>query len=111
MSEEVLKAFSQYPIVECAVALLILYGGWRLMNVGHKDGPAAPYPGAMSHEYPLWLLSGPAHDALVHVASIKHETVRCRETLKEIEKHVSRQTQILEMIQNENVINPRRLRE
>lgn len=86
--------------------------------VGKKDGPAPPAPSAYSHEYPAWLLSGPVHDAMVHVASIKHEMVRCRELLDKIEGHTEvvaknsvRQTQILEMVQNENVINPRRLRE
>jgi hypothetical protein len=109
--DAVLKAFSSYPIIEGAVALLILYGGYKAINAGRKDGPQPPYPSTFSHEYPAWLMSGPVHDTMVHIASIKHEMVRCRELLTEIERHGTRQIQILEMIQNENIINPRRLRE
>ncbi len=82
------------------------------MRDGRKEGPSLTSPLYPStHEYPLWLMSGPVHDAMVHVSSIKHEMVRCRENLDEIKKQTTRQTQLLEYIQNENVINPRRLRE
>lgn len=121
-AEQVLKAFSNYPIVECAVALLILYGGYRLMNKGSKDGPPP-------HEFPLWLTSGPVDNVFGAIYGIQNNLDRIwdqqkedrrrqerhneklLELLNDLKQNSRRQVQALEMIQNENVINPRRLTE
>lgn len=120
-AESVLKAFANYPIIEGAVALLILYGGYRLMNKGAKDGPAV--------EYPHWLTSGPVNDVFGAIYDMRnyyerlldfekeerterrHHRERVLEILRSIERSSNRQAQTLEMIQNENLINPRRLQE
>lgn len=110
-ADSVLKALANYPIIESAVALLILLVGYRATREGKKDGPSPGPSYPSTHEFPLWVLTGPVHDALVHIAATKHETTRCRELLEEIAKQELRQTHLLEFIWNENMINPRRLQE
>lgn len=108
--DEVFKALANYPIVESAVALLILIFGYRAMREGRRDGPQ-PAPSYQSHEYPAWMLTGPAYEMINAIHEIKNQERRQTELLSELSRESRRQTQLLENIWNENVINPRRLQE
>lgn len=124
-----LASLASYPIVQGAVALLILYGGFRLMSKGTKDGPALAPP---SHDYPYWLATGPINDVFGAIYELKGDQEKIlelmredknnnakilevlrdmRRTMSENLKANQRAVSSLEMIQNENVINPRRLQE
>ena len=109
-ADTILHALSAYPIIEGVVALLIFIFGLRAMREGKKDGPQ-PVPSYQSHEFPAWLMTGPVYDAFNALHDIKRNSIRQIELLTQIERENHYQTQLLEDIRNENVINPRRLQE
>lgn len=108
-----LEALGAFPIVQAAVAILVVLAGIYLMRRGEKDKkPSSIEP------VPQWLMMGPAHDAIGAVHDIAeqgrvqiHILERIETVLKDGAKEQRVQTQLLEQIANENIINPRRLRE
>lgn len=104
----VLSALSGYPIIEGAVALLVLIFGLRAMSAGRKDGPALP---SAVHDYPPWLMSAPMVNTMDRIQLMVNHNDHQVRLLEEIRKEARNQTMLLEQIANENVINPRRLQE
>lgn len=102
----ILGALSGYPLVEGAVAILVVVVGLRALSSGRRDGPVTP---SSSHEYPPWLRSPQLVDAMDAVVDSARLSRRQLEVLEEVRREQREQTQLLEMILNENVINPRRL--
>lgn len=102
----ILGALSGYPLVEGAVAILVVFVGLRALSSGRKDGPVTP---SSAHEYPPWLRSPQVAEALDSIVDVPRLSRRQLEVLEEIRREQREQTQLLEMILNENVINPRRL--
>lgn len=92
-----LEALGPWPIVQAAAAVLIVIGVLKAMNRGEKDRKA----NSNGDTTPQWFANEQQLDLLRDI----------NETLHHI-KHESRhQSQLLEQIANENVINPRRLQE
>lgn len=91
LTESVGKAFDAlgpWPIIQCAAACLIVYGVLRAMGKGEKDRKAN------GDGTPRWFASE-----------------QSLEVLRDIRQELRFQTQLLEQIANENMINPRRLQE
>ncbi len=94
LTETVGKAFDAlgpWPIVQFAAACLIVYCVLHAMGKGEKDRRAN---GNNDAGTPRWFASE-----------------QMLEVLREIRHELRHQTQLLEQIANENVINPRRLQE
>src|ERR1700675_3470731 len=97
---EALKSLGAFPIVQAAVALLVLLAGIWLMRRGERDKKIeAP------DQIPQWIMMGPAHDAIGAVHDIAEQCRRNTELLGRIEEHsrqtaeeARRNTGILEMI-------------
>jgi hypothetical protein len=104
----VLEALSHYPLVEGAVAIIVAIVGLRAINAGRKDGPVAPSP---AHEYPSWLMAAPVVNLMERLHNMEDHNEHQVKLLEEIRDSNRRIVQVLEMIQNENIINPRRLQE
>ena len=104
----VVEALSRYPLVEGAVAIIVVIVGLRAISAGRKDGPVAPSP---AHEYPSWLMAAPVVNLMERLHNMEDHNEHQVKLLEEIRKEAREQTQLLEQIANENVINPRRLRE
>lgn len=107
----VVGALSNYPILEAAVSVVVVLAGLRVVMAGRKDGPIAPPPHSVSPEYPTWLLSGPIPQALHNLNDTAHNNRLIVEMMGQLCKEQREQTALLEMIYNENIINPRRLQQ
>ena len=114
MSEaEALKSLGAFPLVQAAVAILVLMAGvWLVIRAGRDKKPGD------ATLVPPWLMMGPAHDVMGAIHDLaeqsrgtNHVLERSEVLLNDIAKDLRTQTQLLEMIANENMINPRRLRE
>ena len=86
---EAFKALGPWPIVQLVAALIIGYVALRAMNKGEKDRKESSLEAT-----PRWFAA--------------EQTL---EVLRDIKDEMRQQTQLLEQIANENVINPRRLQE
>lgn len=113
MLEKAFESLGAFPIVQAAVACLILMAGYILIPRGEKDAKKAqPDSGII----PQYLMMGPAHDAIgaihemneqsrQHIAALAR-VVDILEDIADTNKelvHESRQnTGVLEMIRNES---------
>lgn len=68
---EAFKALSAYPIVQAAVAILVLLFGITIMRRGERDRKAG---GTSFPEVPVWLLYGPADAAVKSITKIEVNT-------------------------------------
>jgi hypothetical protein len=105
MSEaEALKALGAFPVVQAAVAILVILAGVWMVLRGNRDKKPAT-----QETIPQWLLMGPAHDAMGAIHDMaeqsrvtNHILERQETLLKEVAKEQREQTQLLEMIRNES---------
>lgn len=105
MSEtEALKALGAFPVVQAAVAIMVILAGvWMVLRGGRDKKPEK------QETIPQWLLMGPAHDAMGAIhdmaeqSRVSNHILERQETLlKEVAKEQREQTQLLEMIRNES---------
>lgn len=106
MLEKAFESLGSFPIVQAAVAILILMAGYFLIPRGEKDGKAAQ---SGMGTIPPWLMMGPAHDAISAIHEMNEQSRQQTELLKRIEtilsellKEVHNNTGILEAIRNES---------
>lgn len=116
MSEaEAFKALGSFPLVQAAVALLIILGAIYAVFRGTKE-KAAPVS-ANGNGIPQWTMMGPVHDAIGAVHDLaeqsratNHILDRIETEAKAIAKEQREQTILLEDIRNNQVqrgdINP-----
>lgn len=105
VNDKAFAALGAYPIVQAAVALLILMAGLYFVFRASRDKPPPP-----PHEpVPQWIMMGPLHDMIGAVHDVAEEARRTNDLLREIkdvmgdvvrETQTSRQT--LELIRNES---------
>ena len=103
---EAFKALGAYPIVQFALAILIVGGGAYAIVRGQRDRNGAK-PEAM----PQWAMFGPIHDAMTEVhrmgeqsRATNHILSRIEEETKGMGKEQREQTQLLEDIRNSLVL-------
>lgn len=95
--DRIFEALGPWPIVQFAAAALIIFFVLKAMGRGEKDRKA----NGNGEGTPRWFAN---EQQLGVMRDIK-------ETLHEIKHEARHQSQLLEQIANENVINPRRLQE
>jgi hypothetical protein len=101
MSEsDALKALGAFPIVQAAVAVIILFAGMFLMRRGERD-PKSSRP-APDQTVPQWLMMGPAHDAISAIHDIAEQGRRQIEVQERCEAHLMNIKAVLEAIRNES---------
>ncbi|WP_438278061.1 hypothetical protein [Nitrobacter sp.] len=89
-------ALGPYPLVQGAVALLIVLGGVYLIFRANKDR------GASREQIPPWLMMGPLHDMMQAVHDMAEESRRATELLKESRDALIACKAALELIRNES---------
>jgi hypothetical protein len=103
MSEtDAFKVLGQWPIIQAAVALVVIFAGIYLMRRGEKDKKPPEL-------IPQWLMMGPLHDMMGAVHDVAEESRRTNDLLRENKELLSdalqeaRNTrQTLELIRNES---------
>lgn len=74
---EALKSLGAFPIVQGAVAFVVVFAGLWLMRRGEKDKkPEQPIP--------QWLMMGPLHDMMQSVHEVAEQGRRSNDLLREI---------------------------
>lgn len=95
-SEKAFGALGQFPIIQAAVAIMILLGGVYMIFKASKDKGRAPDP------MPQWLMMGPLHDMMEAVHDIAEESRRANDLLKECRDALLACKSALELIRNES---------
>jgi hypothetical protein len=106
MSEaEALKSLGAFPVVQAAVAIIIILVGILAFLRGGRDrknSDAIP-------TIPPWLMMGPAHDAIGAIHDMAEQSRQQTKMLERIEsvtsdllKETHNNTSVLEMIRNES---------
>jgi hypothetical protein len=97
------EALGPYPIVQAAVALLILSIALLLVWRASRDKTPAREP------VPQWLMMGPLHDMMMSVHEVAEETRRtndllsdCKDVLGDVLRELQHARQTLELIRNES---------
>lgn len=98
MSEKAFGALGQFPIIQAAVAILILMGGLFMIFKAFRDR-AGKTP---DHLMPQWLMMGPLHDMMDKVDDIAEEARRANDLLKECRDALMACKGTLELIRNES---------
>jgi hypothetical protein len=95
------EALSGYPIIQAAVAILVLLAGIFIMRRGERDrksngngngGPAIP----------SWALYGPVHDAISAIHDMNEQSRQQVDLLERIDAGVQACKTALELIRNES---------
>jgi hypothetical protein len=89
-------ALGPFPLVQAAVAILILLGGVYLVFRANKDR------GAPREQIPPWLMMGPLHDMMEAVHDMAEESRRANELMRECRDTLLACKTALELIRNES---------
>jgi hypothetical protein len=92
---EALKSLGAFPIIQAAVAFVVIFAGIWLLRRGEKDAKA-------SEPVPQWIMMGPMHDMMQSVHNISEESRRQTELLDKINDSMLACKVALEMIRNES---------
>lgn len=102
---EAFKSLGSFPLVQAALALLIVLGGVVALMRGNRERGSASGNGAI----PPYLMMGPAHDAMVSMHAIAEQSRRQNDLLERqlhlLEKIADEErltNSLLEMIRNES---------
>ncbi|GEC15890.1 hypothetical protein [Nitrobacter winogradskyi] len=95
-SEKAFGALGQFPIIQAAVAILILLGGVYMIFKAYMDKSKGPDP------MPQWLMMGPLHDMMEAVHDIAEESRKSNDLLKECRDALLACKSALELIRNES---------
>lgn len=101
LETEAFKALGPFWLVQAALAILILFGGYYVLIRGtrEKNGNGGP-----SHNsIPPWVMMGPAHDVMGAVHDLAEQSRAANEILRTIAHEERQQTQLLEDILNNQV--------
>lgn len=96
MSEKAFGALGQFPIIQAAVAILILMGGLFMIFKAFRDR------GKPQDQMPQWLMIGPLHDMMDKVDDIAEEARRANDMLRECREALLACKGVLELIRNES---------
>lgn len=96
VSDKAFGALGQFPIIQAAVAILILFGGVYMAFRASRDKGRVPDP------MPQWILMGPLHDMMEAVHDIAEESRRANDLLKECKDALLACKSVLELIRNES---------
>lgn len=104
---EALKSLGAFPVVQAAVAILVILAGVWMVFRGGRD---TKKPGnGSSNGVPSWALYGPVHDAMGAIHDIAEQSRKQTDLLKRIERHCAESvkethnnTAVLELIRNES---------
>ncbi|MEH6950517.1 hypothetical protein V4R08_04085 [Nitrobacter sp. NHB1] len=96
VSGKAFGALGQFPIIQAAVAVLILLGCVYLIFRASKDR-ATP-----REQIPQWLIMWPLHDMMAAVHDTAEESRRATELLKEARDALLACKTMLELIRNES---------
>jgi ABC-type nickel/cobalt efflux system permease component RcnA len=102
---EALKALGAFPLVQAAVALLVIFAGiWMVFRGSREKKPAN------GNGTPQWTLYGPVHEVMGAVHQMNEQSReanktlgRIEESVKTVEKEQREQTMLLEDIRNNQV--------
>jgi hypothetical protein len=97
VSDKAFGALGQFPIIQAAVAILILLGGVYLIFRASKD-KAAP-----REQIPQWLMMGPLHDMMAAVHDLAEESRRSNDLLRECKDALLACKTALELMRNERL--------
>jgi hypothetical protein len=99
---EALKSLGSYPLVQAAVAILILMAGVWVVFRGERDKKS-------SDPIPQWTMMGPMHDAIGAIHDMAEQGRKQCDLLERSEAHLQHLSEtaragqaILEMIRNES---------
>jgi hypothetical protein len=95
VSDKAFGALGQFPIIQSAVAVLILLGGVCLIFRASKDKAAPREP------VPPWLMMGPLHDMMAAVHDLAEESRRANDLLRECRDALLACKTALELMRNE----------
>lgn len=98
---EAFKALSAYPIIQGAIALLVLLVGIHVMRRGESDRKNGSN-GNGGVVIPGWVVSGPVHDALSAIHELNEQSRKQVDLLERCEDALQQSKAVLEMIRNES---------
>jgi hypothetical protein len=98
MSEtEALKALGAFPVVQAAVAILVILAGiWMVLRGSRDQRPEK------QETIPQWLMMGPAHDAISAIHDMNEQSRQQVDLLERIDVGVQACKTALELIRNES---------
>jgi hypothetical protein len=98
VSDKAFGALGQFPIVQAAVATLIVLAGVYMIFRGSKEknNPSSP------EHIPQWLMIGPMHNMMEEVRHIAEQGRRTNDLLRECREAANACKAILELIRNES---------
>lgn len=101
LETEAFKALGPFWLVQAALAILILFGGWYVLVRGtrEKNGNG----GSSNSAIPPWVLMGPGHDAIGAIHDLAEQSRSANVLLNTIAAEARQQTQLLEDILNNQV--------
>lgn len=97
---EAFKALSAYPIIQGAIALLVLLVGVHVMRRGENDRKNGNGNGAPA--IPGWVMMGPIADAISAIHEMNEQSRAQVKLLERIEEAQQANKVTLEMIRNES---------
>ena len=104
---EAFKALAGYPIIQVAVAIMVLLVGIHVMRRGEQDRKSGNGNGQAT--IPSWAMYGPVHEVMQAAHQINERSAKQCDLLERIEAHLdeiaktsSHSKAALEMIRNES---------
>lgn len=100
---EALKALAGYPIIQGAVAVMVLLVGVHVMRRGERDRKSnGNGNGNGAVVIPGWIVSGPVHDALSAIHDMNEQSRKQVDLLTRCEAALLACKASLELIRNES---------
>jgi hypothetical protein len=113
MLEKAFESLGAFPLIQAAVACLILMAGYILIPRGERDAKKPPPDAGM---IPPFLMMGPAHDAIGAIHEMNEQSRQHIALMEQMVRHlddvsentkdaihaIHQTTAILEMIRNES---------
>src|SRR5687768_11122017 len=99
VSDKAFGALGQFPIVQAAVAMLIILAGIYMLFRGSKERNSQQ---SSPEHIPNWLMMGPMHNMMQEVRHIAEQGRRTNDLLKECKDAINTCKGVLELIRNES---------
>jgi hypothetical protein len=101
INDKAFAALGAYPIVQSAVAILILVAGLYFVSRALKD-KSAPLPLPPRDPVPQWLMMGPLHDMMGAVHDVAEQSRRTNDLLERVDQSLMACKVTLELIRDES---------
>ncbi len=81
MLEKAFESLGAFPVVQAAVAIIIIWAGYILIPRGEKDGKQVQRDTGV---IPQYLMMGPAHDAIGAIHEMNEQSRRTIDLLQQV---------------------------